>query len=351
MIGIYKITNKINGKVYIGQSTKIERRWKNHKKDAFWKNGPDYEYPLYRAIRKYGLENFSFVVLEECQICDLNQREIYYIALYQSNKRENGYNQDDGGTCAIHGKLTWDIVEQIKARIRNSDRLLKEIAIEFNVHENTIQNINSGRTWRVDCEHYPIRKISLQDRFVNITHRYQKPKKYQSKAQKSELKIRVSKEKRMWNCKMCGTNISPRSQYCRECAHALQQRAERPSPLQLAKIVKEIGFEATGRKFNVSGNTIKDWCKSYHIPYKLKDLVSWYNEQMGIVPELPKTKRKMSEIVKPVNQIDKCTGEILNTFKSASEAVKYVGRGRYDHILEVCKGIRKSAYGYCWQFA
>ena len=52
MIGIYKITNKVNGKVYIGQSDNIERRWKNHKKDAFWSNGHVYNYPLNRAMRK-----------------------------------------------------------------------------------------------------------------------------------------------------------------------------------------------------------------------------------------------------------------------------------------------------------
>ena len=66
MIGIYKITNKINGKCYIGQSINIKQRWKGHRKDAFWLNGPDYQYPLYKAIRKYGIENFSFEVIEEC---------------------------------------------------------------------------------------------------------------------------------------------------------------------------------------------------------------------------------------------------------------------------------------------
>ena len=90
MIGIYKITNKVNGKVYIGQSDNIERRWKNHKKDAFWSNGHVYNYPLYRAMRKYGLDNFLFEILEECKKEELNQKEVSYIAQYDSF--HNGYN-------------------------------------------------------------------------------------------------------------------------------------------------------------------------------------------------------------------------------------------------------------------
>ena len=65
MIGIYKIENLVNGKCYIGQSKYIEKRWTDHKSNAFNSIQKDqYKYPLYRAIRKYGLENFSFEVIE-----------------------------------------------------------------------------------------------------------------------------------------------------------------------------------------------------------------------------------------------------------------------------------------------
>ena len=76
-IGIYKITNNINGHCYIGQSSQIEKRWKNHKIASNNQNDSSYEYPLYKAMRKYGIENFTFEIIEECSIKELDEREIY----------------------------------------------------------------------------------------------------------------------------------------------------------------------------------------------------------------------------------------------------------------------------------
>ena len=73
--GIYKITNKVNNKVYIGQSIHVLYRWGQHQRNAFNPNTHTYNYPLYRAIRKYGIENFQFEVLEEVSSIDLLTEE------------------------------------------------------------------------------------------------------------------------------------------------------------------------------------------------------------------------------------------------------------------------------------
>ena len=94
---IYKITNIQNNKVYIGQSNNILRRWRDHKTNAFNSNDHNYNTHLYRSIRKYGLQNFSFEVLEECSISELDAREIYWISYYNSFKDKKHYNLTEGG--------------------------------------------------------------------------------------------------------------------------------------------------------------------------------------------------------------------------------------------------------------
>lgn len=95
MTGIYKITNIVNQKVYIGQAVDIQKRIKQHLNDAFNSKRREYEYPLSRAIRKHGVENFINEVLETCDRSELNEKEIYWIKFY--NAKQTGYNQLDGG--------------------------------------------------------------------------------------------------------------------------------------------------------------------------------------------------------------------------------------------------------------
>lgn len=98
--GIYCITNKINNKKYIGLSKDIYRRWGEHKRVPFCSTSREYNYPLYNAIRKYGLENFSFVILEECDDLKLlKEKEKKWIKYYDSIN--NGYNLTEGGEHTV----------------------------------------------------------------------------------------------------------------------------------------------------------------------------------------------------------------------------------------------------------
>lgn len=95
---IYKATNKINGKLYIGQTVRsLESRKQRHISEALNKSNNMY---IGRAIRKYGSENFDWCVLHECSnIDDLNQMEIHYIKLY--NTFNTGYNLTLGGEGVV----------------------------------------------------------------------------------------------------------------------------------------------------------------------------------------------------------------------------------------------------------
>ena len=86
---IYKIENLINGKCYVGQSIDLEVRLRAHKSAVYNKSNPGYNYPLYRAARKYGWENFEVSIIEEVESQDdLTSRELYWY-----DKLEPEYNQ------------------------------------------------------------------------------------------------------------------------------------------------------------------------------------------------------------------------------------------------------------------
>ena len=106
---IYKITNTKNGMIYIGQTTRsVKERFGEHMKS---------DYLIGRAIRKYGVENFTVEVIEECATPEqLNEREIFWIAKLNT-KHPHGYNMTDGGEGAT------GLTEESLAKLRRKRTL------------------------------------------------------------------------------------------------------------------------------------------------------------------------------------------------------------------------------------
>lgn len=87
--GIYKIVNCINNKVYIGQSIDIEKRFQEHKYNI----KTNIKHPLYKSIRKYGIGNFEFIIIEHViNDNELNKREQHWLDYYNSYEKDFGYN-------------------------------------------------------------------------------------------------------------------------------------------------------------------------------------------------------------------------------------------------------------------
>ena len=105
---IYKITNLVNNKIYIGQTVNYDERVRHHKQIAFRENSKERDKPLYRAIRKYGVDNFKFEIIDEASnIDELNAKEIYWIAYYDCCVDGNkGYNLDKGGKNGLKSEET-----------------------------------------------------------------------------------------------------------------------------------------------------------------------------------------------------------------------------------------------------
>lgn len=115
MIGIYKIENSINGKLYIGQSWNITKRLWEHKKN-------EQSILLKRAYQKHGLENFKFNVIREVfksKFEDFTQSlldgyEKFYIKKYDTLNRQKGYNIREGGNSSLLSKETKQKISNTK---------------------------------------------------------------------------------------------------------------------------------------------------------------------------------------------------------------------------------------------
>lgn len=172
MIGIYKIENKINGHIYIGQSVNIERRFQEHK-GYHRKNHP--EKVLYKAFTKYGIDNFSFDIIEECSKELLDEREIYWISYF--NSFHNGYNETAGGLSGNGQKgeqhpnhiLTQKEVDKIIKLLQQDFPYKKIIEQVPNATEDMIWSINQGHRWKQSNLSYPIRKREGSKRFSDET--------------------------------------------------------------------------------------------------------------------------------------------------------------------------------------
>lgn len=205
MAYIYKITNLINGKKYVGKTSKtVKRRWNQHISDSKKERCKDR--PLYRAFNKYGIENFSIEIIEECKIEQSSDREQFWIKKFNTYK--NGYNATKGGDGSL--------------------------------------SINSDKIYKL----------------------------YQS-----------------------GNNV--------EQIH------------------------------NITG-------------YDKGTIAKWLDNQ-GITQKDRRNRADKAKI-RPIEQLDKDTGKVINNFVSIKAAYNSLGKQHSGHIASVCNGKRKVAYGYKWRY-
>lgn len=192
---IYKITNDINNKIYIGKTTSCNPidRWKEHLQE--YKRKRCEKRPLYAAMNKYGTEHFHFEVIEETD--DPEEREKYWIEKFRTYVGFgdcNGYNATLGGD----GKPYLNLNEQevIQYHIKEASYVLVKTAKHFKVDRDTIKNILDKNNIKIlssfeYSQKYTMQKVCQIDletnEIINIFDSYADANRYMGKNRKSSV--------------------------------------------------------------------------------------------------------------------------------------------------------------------
>ncbi len=286
MAYIYKITNLVNNKIYIGETIcEIRVRWNQHKSTSFNPNSHSYNYHIHCAIRKYGIDNFKIEEIEQCADEERFKRETCYILLYESYKPEKGYNYVIEGEGASP-YLTQDFLNYWEKGFR-----VKEIAEKIGCHRATVskrlhangisdEEINKRfKEYVSQRDGKPVQQYSLTGQYI---------KTYPS----------------TMSCKKDGYQQSAISNVCRQCQKSAY------------------GYLW---KYEDDERDIQEWVTIYK-------------------NKLPAGKPK-----KRTAQYDIETDELIKIFDSASEAAKSLGLNDKTCICAAARKGSKS-HGYRWRY-
>lgn len=237
--GIYKIENLINAKKYIGQSIDIERRFREHKK-PYKRINPTKE--LYIAFNEFGIENFSFEIIEECSQELLNEREKYWIEYYDS--LNNGYNMSTIEN--LQKKFDWYTVKEVQEKLMNTTISNQDLANEYQASNTWISLVNKGELWYNKKLSYPLRPIKKGNKNF---------------------------------CIDCGKPVSYRSKRCVECAKIASRKVERPSREELKDLIRNKPFTQIAKEFGVYDSTIRRWCNQLELPSTKREINTYTDEE------------------------------------------------------------------------
>jgi len=130
---VYLIRNKLSGKCYVGVSVNIHSRWRQHK---YWAKNKEVVSKITNSIKKHGVENFEFSVIELCEKDFFDEKERYWISKY--NSVENGYNLTYGGSVRkIVSEETKEKMSKSRLGVPKSES-----------HKNKIAEVNGSRESR-----------------------------------------------------------------------------------------------------------------------------------------------------------------------------------------------------------
>lgn len=366
---IYCIENLINGKKYIGQTRQknIQMRWYNHKESIYTKDAP-----LYKAFRKYGINNFKIYQIDfienECldvMIDELNRLEEYYIELYNTFKGD-GYNADAGGKGHCNYLMEPVDAYSLDGTFLHSFESCSAADIYYGLYDGASARIASGK----------------QNKSGDITFRFQGEPfdKYDPLAYKRSRTI--------YQFTLDGNLVATYSNITQaEIITGIQHMNIHKAILSHGISFGYVWQDTPDFSFNLDNYRNRMPVDQYTLSGKYLNTYASLSEACKIVGKDPtyvsglkrccEGKREYAygyvwrfsgepfekypvhttqeqannyKNRKPVDQYDK-NGTLLNTYESYSEACKAVGKDStwVSHIRKTCNGQKKSAFGYIWR--
>ena len=173
MVGIYRILNKINGKVYIGQSIDIFRRLTEHRNHLV--NNIHENKHLQSAWNKYGEKNFKFEIAEECLYEYLTEREQYWIDYYGGMNSKNNYNKRDASSKGELSEESKNKISQAHLGKHLSEETKRKISIAGKGKKFTQEQIAKiSKSNKITCnseKEVTRRKLSAKKQWENLEYR------------------------------------------------------------------------------------------------------------------------------------------------------------------------------------
>jgi group I intron endonuclease len=334
--GIYKISNIVNNKVYVGQSKNIYKRWQEHYYEL--KNNRNKNQHLQYSFNKYGEENFIFDIIEVCDIDSLDYLERHYIKLYNSIDRSFGYNNENGGNKGKIKSLE-SCLKISKSRIgkysgenhplygiprSNQTKLKLKLAITGKAHtEETKKKMSESHRGdkhpfygkKLSEEH--CKNIGIAKKGTVLSDETKEKMKKAHKGRKFTILTPEQIEKRIKNRKYTYGENHPSAKFTNENIREIKEML----------ILYSGNAKMVAEKLNLNKNTIQS----------IKNLQSWlkvcpeYNEQLILL----KTKKRHNFSNEQLNEIrsqyqQKISMKDLSKIYDCSEEtirriVKYIG--------------------------
>ena len=369
--GIYKITNQINNKSYIGKSKDIMRRWRQHKTEPYNINADTYDVAFYRAIRKYGIENFQFEIIEQCPEDQLNEREKYWIEYYNTymnHPNAQGYNMTRGGEYTYsEPQYDYDYILELWNQGKTHQEILNIVRCADGTLIyilDTLQIPVCKRRYRGNLyKANPVNQYDLEGHFINS---------YSSISEAARNLLDKYPAANVSNiCYACNGKIISAYGYLWRYKNSQNTNNDLSKiEISIAKQKSTINQYDLEGKYIATYPTIKDALLENHLSISQSAIANacngstkssggfmwrYYNDVKSIEDlPMPWSKKEIFgtdtwHSARPVIQYD-LEGNFIQEYPSCAAAAKAVGMSQPSGISRACSGTRKTAKGFLWKY-